>query len=154
MSGEKGTLTRRNFLFLGWVSLATFVGGAFLGGLRYMFPNVSFEPPTKFKMGKPEDYQSGSVVFEEERRVYLFHTERGFHAISGVCTHLGCTVNRDLSTGGFLCPCHGSNFDKDGRVVSGPAPKQLAWHELSLSADGRIVIDTSKMVKPGFALWA
>ena len=66
-------------------------------------------------------------------------------ALSAVCTHLGCTVN--LAGDGFHCPCHGSVFDKSGAVVSGPAPTGLAWFELTLSRDGRVVIDTAQRVK-------
>lgn len=40
------------------------------------------------------------------------------------CTHLGC-VPIDGSTENWACPCHGSQFDVSGRVVKGPAPKNL-----------------------------
>ena len=43
--------------------------------------------------------------------------------VEGVCTHLGCTVNHVGS--GYKCPCHGSVFDEQGRVLSGPAPRAL-----------------------------
>ena len=42
----------------------------------------------------------------------------------GVCTHLGCVPIRDDPTGWF-CPCHGSHYDNSGRIVAGPAPKNL-----------------------------
>jgi Rieske Fe-S protein len=54
----------------------------------------------------------------------------------------------NLSGKGFHCPCHGSVFDQSGAVVSGPAPSGLAWFEVSLSRDGRLVIDTSLKVNP------
>lgn len=47
------------------------------------------------------------------------------HAISAVCTHLGCIVDWDADTGEFACPCHGSRFDADGEVTSGPAGRSL-----------------------------
>ena len=56
------------------------------------------------------------------------HSETEIAAISLVCTHLGCTVSR-IETG-FLCPCHGSQYDGDGNVVGGPAPKTLPWKKL------------------------
>jgi ubiquinol-cytochrome c reductase iron-sulfur subunit len=53
----------------------------------------------------------------------------------GVCTHLGCVPQGDLgdygvvtgnsTTGGWLCPCHGSQYDTAGRVRRGPAPENL-----------------------------
>jgi ubiquinol-cytochrome c reductase iron-sulfur subunit len=53
----------------------------------------------------------------------------------GVCTHLGCVPESDKgdfgvvtgnsTTGGWLCPCHGSQYDTAGRVRKGPAPENL-----------------------------
>lgn len=47
------------------------------------------------------------------------------HAISAVCTHLGCIVGWDADAGEFACPCHGSRFDADGEVTRGPAGRSL-----------------------------
>ncbi|WP_413160782.1 FAD-dependent oxidoreductase [Capilliphycus salinus ALCB114379] len=46
-------------------------------------------------------------------------------AISLTCTHQGCTVKR-AEDGRFHCPCHGSIFESNGQVVSGPAERNLA----------------------------
>lgn len=55
--------------------------------------------------------------------------------VRGVCTHLGCVPQQRSAegqatvgswwTGGFICPCHQSAFDNTGRVVRGPAPRDL-----------------------------
>jgi Rieske Fe-S protein len=50
---------------------------------------------------------------------------------------------------GFTCPCHGSLFDSGGRVLGGPAPRGLDWLELSLAADGSLMVDSGKTVNPG-----
>lgn len=42
-----------------------------------------------------------------------------------VCTHLGCVPMDGGDFGGFLCPCHGSQFDVAGRLRKGPAAKNL-----------------------------
>lgn len=42
-----------------------------------------------------------------------------------MCTHLGCGYRWDGETKAFKCPCHGSVFDIDGRVMAGPAPRPL-----------------------------
>jgi glycine/D-amino acid oxidase-like deaminating enzyme len=42
------------------------------------------------------------------------------------CTHQGCVLREDEPTGSWACPCHGSRFEPDGRVVQGPARTALA----------------------------
>jgi ubiquinol-cytochrome c reductase iron-sulfur subunit len=46
--------------------------------------------------------------------------------LSGVCTHLGCTPTAfEGDYGGWLCHCHGSQYDTAGRIRKGPAPRNL-----------------------------
>jgi cytochrome b6-f complex iron-sulfur subunit len=47
------------------------------------------------------------------------------YAVSPICTHLGCTVEWNLDKNHFVCPCHGSQYDSEGRVVRGPAQRSL-----------------------------
>jgi len=147
-------LSRRNFLLLGWAAFISFLTTSFLGTLRFFFPNVLFEPPSRFKIGRPEEYPEDSVTFLADGKVYLFHSPEGFYAISGVCTHLGCTTNWDPNARGFHCPCHGSQYDRVGHVIKGPAPKSLKWVEVSLGSDGRLVVNTGKSVGADFILRA
>ena len=47
--------------------------------------------------------------------------------VIGICTHLGCIpLNNQGDFGGYLCPCHGSQYDTAGRIRKGPAPENLA----------------------------
>lgn len=47
--------------------------------------------------------------------------------VIGICTHLGCIpLNNQGEFGGYLCPCHGSQYDTAGRIRKGPAPENLA----------------------------
>jgi cytochrome b6-f complex iron-sulfur subunit len=141
-----GQMGRRTFaaLTLGWCSTLLALGASLAAAGRFLVPNVLYEPSRRFKALKPEDYTEGPT-FLPNLRVFLFRRGNSFRAASAVCTHLGCTVN--LAGKGFHCPCHGSVFDQSGAVVSGPAPAPLAWFELTLSRDGRLVIDTSQTVK-------
>jgi Rieske Fe-S protein len=47
-----------------------------------------------------------------------------FKAFSAVCTHAGCTVSK-VANGTIDCPCHGSKFNLDGTVATGPASRPL-----------------------------
>ncbi len=53
-------------------------------------------------------------------------------AYSPICTHLGCAYHWDAENSEFLCPCHGSTFALDGRVLSGPAPRPLDRYEIKI----------------------
>merc|ERR1711918_154967 len=47
-------------------------------------------------------------------------------ALNAVCTHLGCVVPWNKAENKFMCPCHGSQYNAQGKVVRGPAPLSLA----------------------------
>jgi Rieske Fe-S protein len=46
-------------------------------------------------------------------------------AFSAVCPHLGCAIGYDDSTSSFRCPCHKSEFSRDGEKKAGPAKRGL-----------------------------
>ena len=64
----------------------------------------------------------------------------------GICTHLGCIPlgNKPTDTrgdwGGWLCPCHGSQYDTSGRVRHGPAPLNLYVPDYAFMSDKRVKI--------------
>ena len=55
------------------------------------------------------------------------------------CTHLGCVPNRN-DLGGWTCPCHGSMYDASGRVIRGPAPRNLDVPAYTFEGDSKIII--------------
>jgi menaquinol-cytochrome c reductase iron-sulfur subunit len=135
--------------------------------LRSLVPNVSYDAPTTVKLGPPTDFPDG-LKFLPDQRLFVFREGKTFHAISAVCTHLGCTVRAEAMsqpemkdvdgvkmklTHRFLCPCHGSKYEGDGKAVAGPAPRGLAWYHLSLAADdGALVVDLAREVGRDFRL--
>lgn len=159
---------RRDFLLrlgagAGFVAITAQAGAS----LRSLVPNVTYDAPTTVKVGPPEEFPDG-LKFLPDERLFVFRHGKTFHAISAVCTHLGCTVRAEaLSrpaetavdgqalrlTHRFMCPCHGSRYEGDGTNVSGPAPTPLAWYRLSISPDdGQLVVDLADEVDRGFRL--
>jgi len=69
---------------------------------------------------------------------YLISTADGVKdfGILSVCTHLGCVVPWVRSANKFCCPCHGSQYDENGKVVRGPAPLSLALSHVLVKDDG------------------
>ena len=57
-----------------------------------------------------------------------------------VCTHLGCVPAPGGEFGGWLCPCHGSQFDASGRIRKGPAPLNLEVPPYAFLDDNTIKI--------------
>jgi glycine/D-amino acid oxidase-like deaminating enzyme/nitrite reductase/ring-hydroxylating ferredoxin subunit len=52
------------------------------------------------------------------------------HAVSARCTHLGCLVAFNHAEQAWECPCHGSRFAPDGRILQGPAVRPLKKREV------------------------
>lgn len=151
---EAGTSDgRRRFLkIIGQLSFFAAFGGIFISTMRFMLPNVLYEPPTVFTIGSTDDFPPDSATFLEESRMFIFRRPEGLFAISSVCTHLGCNVRWEQENDGFECPCHGSSFDKNGENTSGPAPKPLKWLKLTLEGEKKLVVDTRAKVDKNFRL--
>ncbi len=143
-----GPITRRYFLELIGVGsiLVTAAGTAVLSG-QYLSPNVLLEPPLKFRAGKVEDFPEGSVTLIEDQKTYVVRAKEGsLYAMSAVCTHLGCITAWDPTAGIIRCPCHGSQYDRGGNVLTGPAPRPLPHYALTLNDQKQLVVDTGTVV--------
>ena len=160
--------SRRSFLkkVTRWSMLAAVFSQGFVY-IRTLFPNVLYERPRRYKIGLPEQYAAG-VSFLDKHSVFIFKDQNKFHAISAVCSHLGCTVKYAMlsrakivnidgedktMTGEFHCPCHGSKFYENGKNFAGPAPTPLEWYDISIAPDdGQLVVDVAKKVNQDFRL--
>jgi glycine/D-amino acid oxidase-like deaminating enzyme/nitrite reductase/ring-hydroxylating ferredoxin subunit len=68
----------------------------------------------------------GAVMQKGVSKVAVFKDEEGvLHTCSAVCTHLGCIVQWNAGEKSWDCPCHGSRFDTQGRILNGPAIRNL-----------------------------
>ncbi|MBM4169810.1 MAG: ubiquinol-cytochrome c reductase iron-sulfur subunit [Ignavibacteria bacterium] len=156
-------LLRRDFLNkLGLASVAALLAGHVFTWVRSLFPNVTYGQLRRVKIGHPHEIPEG-IMFFNDLKLYVYRDRETFHAISAVCTHLGCTVNHTklarpktveiegksvVIDSEFHCPCHGSKFYGDGMNYEGPAPRPLEWVRLEIAPeDGKLVADLDQRVE-------
>jgi len=70
-----------------------------------------------------DSLSNNSVYLIKNRQVAAIKMDNNINVLSIKCTHLGCTLN--VAGDIFKCPCHGSEFRLDGKVIKGPASKNL-----------------------------
>ena len=125
-------ISRRSFLSVAlssltvaWLSFAAIVMGSVAGLVRFLFPNVLFEPPQSFRAGVVDEYLVGEVStrWKDQFGVWIIRDEEALYALSTTCTHLGCTPNWLVAEQKFKCPCHGSGLRMTGINFEGPAPR-------------------------------
>jgi len=155
---EKG-VDRKGFLSwlsIGWLAFAGATGGFFTVMIRFLFPNVLFEPPQSFKIGYPDEFTKGKVDtrFKKKHAVWIVRDDNSIYALSTVCTHLGCTPNWLEAEQKYKCPCHGSGFRKTGINFEGPAPRPLERYRIVLADDGQIIVDKTKKYQQEKGQWA
>ncbi|MBL9161346.1 MAG: ubiquinol-cytochrome c reductase iron-sulfur subunit [Planctomycetaceae bacterium] len=127
--------------------------------VKFMFPNVLREPPSKFKVGFPDAFPGGQVQekFKAQFGIWVVNAEyngqQQIVALKSVCTHLGCTPNWLEAEQKFKCPCHGSGFYKDGINFEGPAPRPLERYAIRLADDGQIEVDKSRTFQEEMGAW-
>ena len=73
------------------------------------------------KITLPADVPSGITFYKS---IIVNKDDNDLQIFSSRCTHLGCKINK-LEDGKLICPCHGSQFDPQGKVLKGPAAASL-----------------------------
>jgi cytochrome b6-f complex iron-sulfur subunit len=134
-------LPRRDFLGL---ASKVLLGASALAGLGALlrFLDYQSEPPqpTEFDLGPAENYAPGSRTPSAAAQAVLLHPASGFVALSTTCPHLGCTI--EATAEGFVCPCHNSRFDQQGKLLQGPATRSLTVLRVEQTAQGHVVVHT------------
>jgi len=98
--------------------------------------------PRKVSLGSVNKFSEGANVLSLER-ILLLKDKEGFAAMQLVCTHQSCALQ--ATPNGFSCPCHGAQFSESGKVLRGPANKDLPWFALEI-VEGELIVDLSKEV--------
>ena len=144
--------SRRSFftklwMFLGIVALAELIAVLF----AYFKPRKQAASANNAESiitaGAVEKFEPGTVTAFVRGKFYLARlADGGFLALSRTCTHLGCTVPWAAKENKFICPCHSSQFDIRGEVLSPPAPRALDLFQVTIE-NNIIKVDTSKRIK-------
>jgi cytochrome b6-f complex iron-sulfur subunit len=147
VTAEKKSINRREFLNFAWlVSIGFFTFTT--AGVTYLFTLPRFregEFGGDFTVGTVGDLPNTDAPPSNYPSVKLWisNTENGLMALYKVCTHLGCLYNWNTQEVKFICPCHGSQFQKDGTYIQGPAPRNLDRFVVRVETpDGQVIAET------------
>jgi len=80
---------------------------------------------------------AGWGKFQSQRSVWVVRNGESVKVFSGVCPHLGCSVNTRVDK--FVCACHGSEWNVEGSIVAGPTPRGLDTLDFRVE-DGKLKI--------------
>ncbi len=140
---EQFRTTRRSFLDSFATALAVGVAGAAAGSI-----GLFAHPPERRGDGVDElEVARLSELRKKGYQTFSFGSEPGIvvasgtklHALSLVCTHLGCLVEWSPERRQLICPCHRASFDLGGNVLEGPPPRPLRSFEVSVQGDRVLV---------------
>jgi len=138
----KSELSRRDFIkrsaagiIIGGVALTVpDIGKLFAGSPRGKIHNIGGEMVIKLTDPQNADLAKigGSILLDDENMLIRI-SQTQFEAINLICRHKGCTV--ELTGDQFVCPCHGSEYDINGKVTHGPAKANLRTWETKYDPD-------------------
>lgn len=151
---DMGKRVTMNLLLLGAVALPT---AGLLGPYAYFFV-----PPSSGSAGGgvvAKDALGNDVLVSKWTKTHLANDKSLVQGLKGdptyltvkedlsiasfgvnaVCTHLGCVVPWNSAENKFMCPCHGSQYNPEGKVVRGPAPLSLALAHAD-TVDDKVVL--------------
>ena len=113
---EKPAGSRRRFL---WTVAA--LAASCLAVWRYLTPRMTRRSGS---ISVPKaDIPSHTALVYRDSQLAILREHDEIYGLRLVCTHLGCTVS--VTPRALICPCHGSTFDRSGKVLEGPAGRPL-----------------------------
>src|SRR5579875_2695676 len=149
------TVSRRKLLrWFGWATLLVILGELAAGFLPFFWPRRTGAFGGTIAAGSVDDYKVGDVKKIVEGKFFISRVPEGFLALWQKCPHLGCSVPWDANgpsldsikpQGRFNCPCHGSQYDRYGQIIQGPAPRPMDLFPITIE-NGRIYVQTGPQV--------
>lgn len=157
MQSDTSVLASRRRVLRGFVNAAVTAIGASVAGVLGRFavlPHAQSEenwiratPLADLDPGKPRAVvvavprQEGWLRTRANETVFVvWDGLTGVRGMSATCTHLGCRVRWDGAANRFKCPCHGGEYDADGRVLAGPPPRPLSAVAARINDDGDVEV--------------
>lgn len=144
---DRTPINRREFLNFAWlVSIGFFTVS--VAGMTYMFTLPRFQAGEfggVITVGTVEALPEVNEPPDNyaKTKFWLSNTPQGLVALYKVCTHLGCLYNWNNQEIKFICPCHGSQFEKSGTYIQGPAPRNLDQFTVSIeTSEGEVIAET------------
>jgi len=137
-------MKRRDFLDL-WLRFAGTTLGMFVlyPVARYLVPpRIPEATSRRVVAAKKDELAPGAFktfAFGSQPGLLLRGPDGTYHALSAVCTHLGCTVQYRNDLEAVWCACHNGRYGLDGKVVSGPPPSPLEHYVVHFEGDDVIV---------------
>lgn len=107
-------------------------GSAEQAGMVTVAPLVSFPPNT-----------AKTVQMGDEPVIVVRDKAGKFHALSAVCTHLGCVLGYDTASNLLACACHHGTFALSGQPLSGPPPRPLRAFGVSVIGENVVLVSSS-----------
>ena len=157
---------RRNFLKICSVALSALIGVAFAIPLIRTFISPALQQTVSGSTGLLELGSISGCQVDVPRKIkikdvkmdawnkfppaaigavwIIMDKDKAFTVFTSICPHLGCGISWDENSGQFICPCHDSFFDIEGRVLSGPSPRGMDTLETEIK-DGKIFVKYQKM---------
>jgi len=134
---NRRTFLRSLLVFLGSTAFVSFAYPV----LRFLEPPGAGEKAGKVTI-KKGDIPPGSakdMVINNTPAIVINLPDKGFIALSKVCTHLGCLVDYDRTKKRLLCPCHAGVYSLEGKVLSGPPPKPLLTYAVQVQGEDIVI---------------
>ncbi len=141
-------MNRREFLTYAWGAALTLLTVE-TAAASYFFLSPRFrvgEFGGKFLLGSAEALPTidSAPQPHNDGKFWLVNTTEGPKAIYMVCTHLGCLYKWVAQENRFKCPCHASQFTREGYYIDGPAPRSLDQFVVEIVENDEIVATTSE----------
>ena len=143
-------INRREFLNFAWLASLGYITVS-MAGVTFLFAMPRFKEGEFggiYTVGPVTSLPKEDAPPENHPKVkiWLSNSDEGVMALYKVCTHLGCLYSWDNQENKFICPCHGSQFQKNGEYLEGPAPRSLDRFVVQVTTpDGEVIAETDPL---------